>query len=222
MSVSDEITSFTAIVNHPMEPDPSGGRIHFHRIGDSNYFGRGILQLCLEISPVLSEEKFMPEAIIFLEGKECWQETNRWRFDEFRSYFSRDWHVICCHKVGKTTHFIRIRRNGGIRNIPLERTIPMFPCSHVAPSPQLLAPPGTALLLQFLSVSDRILIPSSSKVAQHHDAQRAFKMVLYSTYLVPPVDKLCTNPEDVEFRTVKQITCPLDDQCIKITVRQKG
>ncbi|KAK6103156.1 putative integral membrane protein [Brugia pahangi] len=54
------------------------------------------------------------------------------------------------------------------------------------------------------------------------DAQRAFKTVLYSTFMVPPVDKSCINSEDVAFRTVKQIDCLPDDQCVKITVRQKN
>lgn len=54
------------------------------------------------------------------------------------------------------------------------------------------------------------------------DAQRAFKTVLYSTFMIPPVDKSCLNSEDIEFKTVKQINCSQDDQCIKITVRQKG
>ncbi|EFO26809.2 hypothetical protein LOAG_01680 [Loa loa] len=53
------------------------------------------------------------------------------------------------------------------------------------------------------------------------DAQRAFKTVLYSTFMVPPVDRSCINSEDVEFKSVKQINCSPDDQCIKITVRQK-
>ncbi|KAL3994215.1 putative integral membrane protein [Acanthocheilonema viteae] len=53
------------------------------------------------------------------------------------------------------------------------------------------------------------------------DAQRAFKTILYSTFMVPPVDRSCVNSDDVEFRTVKQINCSPDDQCIKITVRQK-
>lgn len=54
------------------------------------------------------------------------------------------------------------------------------------------------------------------------DAQRAFKTILYSTFMVPPVDRLCINSDDNEFRTVKQINCSSDDQCVKITVRQKG
>uniref|UniRef100_A0A0R3S189 Protein quiver n=1 Tax=Elaeophora elaphi TaxID=1147741 RepID=A0A0R3S189_9BILA len=49
------------------------------------------------------------------------------------------------------------------------------------------------------------------------DAQRAFKTVLYSTFMVPPVDRLCNNSNDVEFITVKQISCSPNDQCIKIT-----
>lgn len=54
------------------------------------------------------------------------------------------------------------------------------------------------------------------------DAQRAFKTILYSTFMVPPVDRLCMSSDDVEFTTVRQINCSSEDQCIKITVRQKG
>ncbi|CAG9534747.1 unnamed protein product [Cercopithifilaria johnstoni] len=54
------------------------------------------------------------------------------------------------------------------------------------------------------------------------DAQRAFKTILYSTFMVPPVDKSCINSDDVEFRTVKQINCSPDDQCVKITIRRKN
>ncbi|MCP9261579.1 hypothetical protein DINM_004930 [Dirofilaria immitis] len=40
-------------------------------------------------------------------------------------------------------------------------------------------------------------------------------------FLVPPVDRSCANSEDVEFKTIKQVNCSSNDQCIKITVRQK-
>uniref|UniRef100_A0A8R1TK18 Protein quiver n=1 Tax=Onchocerca volvulus TaxID=6282 RepID=A0A8R1TK18_ONCVO len=53
------------------------------------------------------------------------------------------------------------------------------------------------------------------------DAQRAFRTVLYSTFVVPPVHRSCINPQDIEFATVKQVDCSSDDQCIKITVWQK-
>lgn len=54
------------------------------------------------------------------------------------------------------------------------------------------------------------------------DAQRAFKMVLYTSYIVPPVDRFCADPYDVEFKTVPQTTCSPNDQCVKIMVQQKG
>lgn len=54
------------------------------------------------------------------------------------------------------------------------------------------------------------------------EAQRAFKMVLYSTYMVPPINTLCANSKDIFFKTVPQRDCSSNDQCVKITVQQKG
>ncbi|VDN07401.1 unnamed protein product [Thelazia callipaeda] len=54
------------------------------------------------------------------------------------------------------------------------------------------------------------------------DAQQAFKMILHSTYLVPPVDKLCADAQVYEFKMIKQISCSLGDQCVKISVWEKG
>ncbi|OZC11901.1 hypothetical protein X798_01082 [Onchocerca flexuosa] len=53
------------------------------------------------------------------------------------------------------------------------------------------------------------------------DAQRAFRTVLYSTFVVPPVDRSCIDPQDFTFGNIKQVNCSSDDQCIKITVWQK-
>lgn len=54
------------------------------------------------------------------------------------------------------------------------------------------------------------------------EAKLAFKTILYSNYAVPPVSKFCFDSNDVEFQTVPRVFCSSDDQCVKITVSEKG
>lgn len=54
------------------------------------------------------------------------------------------------------------------------------------------------------------------------DARYALRSILYSAYNLPPVNKYCGDAQDIQFKTITQIECSSNDQCIKIFVRQEG